>query len=157
MSPLLIIIIVSIHYIVPADRKILSHLGIIFCSIFAIMVSINRFIQLIVVRPGVISGDVEGLKRFYPYQPGSAMFALELVGWGIFLSIALLFIAFVFSSQGIQKYIRISFFIYTILGITGSIGLIIKSPVSAIGFVAWGFILQISSILLSVFFYKYKK
>lgn len=156
MAPLLIIIITSIHYIVAADKKILSHLAIVFCSIFAVMVSINRFVQLIVVRLSAMAGDIEGLKRFYPYEPGSAMFALEMVGWGIFLSIALLFIAFVFSSKGLQKYIRISFFSYAILGITGSIGLTINSPVSAIGFVAWGFILPAGTALLSVFFYKYK-
>jgi hypothetical protein len=156
MAPLLIIIFTSIHYIISEDKKILSHLGIIFCSIFAVMVSINRFVQLIVVRLSVIAGDIKGLERFYPYEPGSAMFALEMVGWGIFLSIALFLIAFVFSSKGLQKYIRISFFSYAILGILGSIGLTINSPISAIGFVAWGFILPVSGALLSVFFYKYK-
>jgi hypothetical protein len=156
MAPLLIIIITSIHYIVPPDKKILSHLSIVFCSIFAVMVSINRFVQLIVVRLSVITGDIKGLERFYPYEPGSAMFALEMVGWGIFLSIALLLVAFVFSSRGLQKYIRISFFLYAILGITGSIGLVVGSPVSAIGFVAWGFILPVSAVLLTIFFYKYK-
>lgn len=156
MAPLLIIIFTSIHYIVSEDKKILSHLGIVFCSIFAVMVSINRFVQLIVVRLSAIAGDMEGLKRFYPYQPDSAMFALEMVGWGVFLSLALLLIAFVFSSKGLQRYIRISFFIYAILGIIGSIGLIINSPFSAIGFVAWGFILPVGTALLTVFFYKYK-
>ena len=156
MAPFLIIIFTSIHYIVSEDKKILSHLGIVFCSIFAVMVSINRFVQLIVVRLSSIAGDLEGLKRFYPYQPDSAMFALEMVGWGVFLSIALFLVAFVFSFTGVQRYIRISFFLYAVLGIIGSIGLIAGSPISAIGFVAWGFVLPVATALLSVFFRKFK-
>ena len=157
MAPLLIIMITAIHYVTTQDKKILSHLGIIFCTIFATFVCINRFVQLIVVRLSVKAGDLEGLKRFYPYQPGSAMLALEYTGWGIFLSLALLSIAFVFSSGGLQRSIKISFFLYAILGITGSIAFIVNSPVSVISFVAWGFILPISTGLLSVFFFKIKQ
>lgn len=154
MAPLLIIMITAIHYVTAQDKKILSHLGIIFCIIFATFVSINRFVQLVVVRLSVKAGDLEGLKRFYPYEQDSAMFTLELIGWGIFLSLALLFIAFVFSSGRLQRSIQIFLFLYAIIGITGSVALILNSPVAVIGFAAWGLILPISTGLLSVFFFK---
>ncbi|MBM3707807.1 MAG: hypothetical protein FJW61_01870 [Actinobacteria bacterium] len=157
MAPLLLIMITAIHYVTSQDKKILSHLAIIFCTIFAALVSINRFVQLIVVRVSVLAGDLEGLKRFYPYETGSAMLALEYTGWGIFLSLALLSLAFVFSSDRLQRSIQIFLFLYAILGIAGSIAFIANSPLWMIGMAAWGFILPIATGLLSVFFFKIRQ
>lgn len=157
LCPLMIVLIAAIHYIVPNEKKILSQLGLIFSSIFTVMVTINRFIQITVVRLSINEGDLEGLKRFYPYDTRSVMFALELFGFGFFLSIALIFVAAAFSSYGIQKLVRYIFAIYSILGFISIIGFIFNSLITNVGFIAWGLVLYIGTGLLSAFFYKAKR
>lgn len=155
--PLIIITFISIHYLTDENKKSLSHMGIIFCTMFGIFVSINRFVQLGVVRLSMLEGNMEGLSRFYPYEPRSATFALELIGWGTFLSLALLFMAFALNKKGLNRGIRILSFIYFILGIISSIGYLSGSPIAAVGFIAWGLVLFIITGFFTVSFYKCKR
>lgn len=50
---------VSIHYYVPEERKIWSHLGLVFATIYAVSISINYYVQLTFVVPRLLKGDVE--------------------------------------------------------------------------------------------------
>ena len=157
MAPLIIMLLTSVHYLVPKSKKVLSHCGLMFACVFAAMVSINRFVQLGVVRLSILGGDTEGLKRFLPYEPRSAMFALEQVGWGFFLGLALLFISLALSSKGFQKRVRYTFMLYSVLAIVSVVAYVVNSPIAAIGFVAWGLILYIGTALLTISFKNYEK
>ena len=151
-GPLLVAALAAVHYVVPAERRIFSLLGVLFATTFMVMVSINRFVQLAVVRISVSHGDTSGLARFMPYAPQSAMLALEMVGWGFFLGLALLSTAFAMTGTRIERAVRWTFLVYAVLGIGSTVAFVADSPLSAIGFVAWGLILPIGTGLLAVWF-----
>ncbi len=65
---LLPVLFVSVHWLVPDGKRVLSALGVVFCAIFSALVSINRFAQLSVVRLSILEGNTEGLARFLPYD-----------------------------------------------------------------------------------------
>jgi hypothetical protein len=77
----------SIRYVKDWENKILGSLGVTFITLYAATVSINRFVQLPVILQGAGSQD---LSRLLPYATGSVMFALEMLGWGFFSSLAAL-------------------------------------------------------------------
>lgn len=154
LCPALVILFASIYHTVAAEKRIFAHLGLIFAAIFTVMVTINRFIQITIVRLSTIEGDLEGLKRFLPYDARSAMFALELFGFGFFLSITLFFAALSLSPTGLQRKVRYTFFIYAVLGMVSIAGYIFDSLITNVGFVAWGLVLYIGTGLLAASFYE---
>ena len=156
-APLIIILCSSIHCLTAARRKVYSLLGIAFSIVFTAFVCMNRFIQLSVVRLSLLEGNMEGLSRFLPYEPRSAMFALEMTGWGAFLGLALLFMAFTVKNKGLGKYIRYTFLLYSLLGIASAIAFVADSPLSVIGFAAWGLILYIGTGLCAISFIKFDR
>lgn len=154
LCPSLIVLIVSIHNIVPHEKRVFTQLGLVFSGIFTTLVTMNRFIQISVVRLSMIEGDLEGLRRFYAYDPRSIMFALELFGFGFFLSIALFFVAISLSSEGLQRKAKYAFIIYSILGMTSVTAYVLNSLITNIGFIAWGLVLYIGTGFMTAFFYK---
>lgn len=156
-APLIVILCASIHYLVNRNKKIFSFLAVAFSLVFTTFVCMNRLIQLSIVRLSTMEGNTEGLSRFLPYNPRSAMFALEITGWGAFLGLALLFLAFAFKNQGISKLTRYTFMVYAFLGIVSSFAFIIDSPLSIIGFVAWGLILYLGTGFCTISLYKFDK
>lgn len=152
VAQIMLVLVVSIHIEAPFDKKILSHLGLVFTVLFDAMVSINRFVQLTVVRHSEIKGQMEGLERFLPYSSQSVMFALEILGWGIFSGIALLFIAPLFNFGKLDSGIRWSFITYGILSVTGAIGYVFASKLLIVGFLAWGLVLYFATAMLAIRF-----
>lgn len=153
-GPLLVAALVAVHRTVPVASRVFSQLGVLFSTVFMVMVSINRFVQLTVIRPSLLEGNTNGLERFMPYGPRSVMLSLELVGWGFFLGLALLSTAFAFSRQGIAGKIRCSLLCYAGLGMASTVAFVADSPLSAIGFVAWGVVLPVGTALLTVWFHR---
>lgn len=151
-APLLVVLMACLHDCAPSRKKIWSHIAFAFTVLFAAMVSINRFVQLSVVRKGMTSGRLDDLRLFLPYDTGSIMFALEILGWAFFLSLALLSAAPLFSSGRIHRWLRGLCLAYGILGLTSAFGYLFASPIAAVGFIAWGPILDLIAILLCLFF-----
>ncbi|MDF2628921.1 MAG: hypothetical protein K0R39_2752 [Symbiobacteriaceae bacterium] len=151
-GPLLVAALVAVHYLVPAGRRTFSQMGVLFATVFMVMVSINRFVQLTVIRPSLLEGNMTGLERFMPYGPRSAMLSLELVGWGFFLGLGLLSAAFAFAREGVAGKVRCSFLGYAVLALASTMAFVADSPLSAIGFVAWGLILPIGTTFLTTWF-----
>jgi hypothetical protein len=152
--PGLVVQFTAIRYVKDWDSKILGSLGISFITLFAATVSINRFVQLTVIQqspPGEASRD---LARFLPYATGSVMFALELLGWGFFSSLAALSVAPLFSGSLFNRSIRWLFVVYALLSFTSILGFMTGIPISALAFIAWGPILLALAILLSIYFRK---
>lgn len=154
MAPLLVILFACVHQSTPDTRRAYSLSALAFTALFAAMVSINRYVQLTVVRQGLIRGAVEQLEPFLPYGSNSVMFSLEILGWGFFLSLAALCIAPVFTAKGIEQWLRGLFIAYGALGLTSAVGLVFASPISAVGFVAWGPVLDAIAALLAIWFWR---
>jgi hypothetical protein len=164
--PLLVIIFTAIRFVNEEDNQVLGSLGVSFTILFAATVSINRFVQLTVsinrfVQLTVIQQSLPDvppdLTRFLPYATGSVMFALEILGWGFFSSLAAVFVAPLFSSSRLNKTIRWLFILYAIISFMGVIGYATNNPIASIGFIAWGPIILVLSILLSFYFRKIDK
>jgi hypothetical protein len=101
------ILMVSIHYYVPEDRKIWSHVGLVFATIYAVLISINYYVQLTFVVPRMLQGDVESLTvqpfLFVPFD--SFLYSVDILGYS-FMSLATLCAAFAFAGSGIERTVR---------------------------------------------------
>lgn len=104
----------AIRHIAPGEKAILGTLGLVFTALFAMSVSINRFVQLTVIRLAPAGPASADLARFLPYSTGSVMFALEILGWGFFLSLGTLFVAPLFGGNGLQRAIRWLFILFAV-------------------------------------------
>jgi hypothetical protein len=151
-APVLLVLFAAIQQLASEEKRILGTLGLAFTILFVAMVSINRFVQLTVVRlspPGPESLD---LARFLPYSTGSVMFALEILGWGFFLSLAAIFVAPLFSGSRLQKSIRWLLGFFAIFSLMSVIGFATNTPITAAAFIAWGPILTVLAVLLAILF-----
>jgi len=149
--PALVVLFTAIKY-VPGDGGALGSLGVSFTVLFAAVVSINRFVQLTVVRqapPGPSSAD---LARFLPYSTGSVMFALEMLGWGFFIALAALSVAPLFRGGRLQRAIRLSMVAFGVLSLLSVVGFATGTALTSAGFVAWGPLLLAITVMLTVYF-----
>ena len=153
--PILVIIFTAIRFVNDGDNKVLGSLGVSFIILFAGTVSINRFIQLTVIQQNLPNVPTD-LTRFLPYATGSVMFALEVLGWGFFSSLAAVFVAPLFSSSPLNKTIRWLFILYAIFSFMSVISIATNTLIPT-GPIAWGPILLALSILLSVYFRNFDK
>ncbi len=151
-AAVLVVLMACIHETTPVRMRILSRLAMIFTVLFCAMVSINRFVQLSVVRQRISSGETEGISWFLAYGPRSVMFSLEILGWGFFLGLACLFAAPIFSAGRLELAIRWLFVLYGVLGLVTAVAFVLASPLAAVGFFAWGIVLPAATALLTVFF-----
>jgi hypothetical protein len=148
--PLVVILYTAIRFVNDDNNKVLGSLGVSFIILFAAAVSFNRFIQLTVIQQS--QPDVPAdLVRFLPYGTGSVMFALEVLGWGFFSSLAALFVAPLFSGSRLNKTIRWLLVLYAILSLLSAFSYATNIFIPT-GPIAWGPILLVITVLLSVYF-----
>jgi hypothetical protein len=147
VAPLMVVLVCSVFFLIPDHKKVLALAGLAFTLMFALVVCINRITQLTVVYQSISSGNTDGLEWFLPYEPQSIMFAMEIMGFSFFLSIALLFVALSLK-QGEQKAIKITLFVYSGLGLASFAGFLSNSLLINVGFIAWGLVLYIATWLM---------
>lgn len=157
LCPVLVVIMACIHSITPPEKKVFSRISLAFTLLFAMVVSINRFTQLGVVRQSIASGNLEGVDWFLPYDDHSIMLGLEMMGWGWFLGLAMLFAAPLFAKGKLEIWLRGLAISYGVLGLISSIAYLLESPLSVIGFFAWGLVLFIITAFLAVRFKQIPK
>lgn len=153
--PTLVVLFTAIRYVHEEDNQVLGSLGVNFIILFAATVGINRFVQLTVVQLSLPNVPAD-LTRFLPYGTGSVMFALEILGWGFFSSLAAVFVAPLFSSSRLNITIRWLFILYAIFSFLSVISFATNIFIPT-GPLAWGPILLVISILLSVYFRDLEK
>ena len=152
---LLVILFTAIRFVNQEDNEVLGSLGINFIILFAATVSINRFVQLTVIQQSLPDVPAD-LARFLPYATGSVMFALEVLGWGFFSSIAAAFVAPLFSSSRLNNTIRWLFILYAVFSFMSIISFATNIIIPT-GPIAWGPILLVITILLAVYFRNIEK
>ena len=152
---LLVILFTAIRFVNQEDNEVLGLLGINFIILFAATVSINRFVQLTVIQQSLPDVPAD-LARFLPYATGSVMFALEVLGWGFFSSIAAAFVAPLFSSSRLNNTIRWLFILYAVFSFMSIISFATNIIIPT-GPIAWGPILLVITILLAVYFRNIEK
>lgn len=107
LAPAFTALMVSIHSYASEDKKIWSLLGLSFTLIYATMAAMNYIIQLLPVWRSINHGEADGLAMFVSGNPHSIFWALVYAY--IFMNLAMLFSAMVFSGNRLENRIRLLF------------------------------------------------
>jgi hypothetical protein len=100
-----LVLMVAIHYYAPKERKVWSHTALVFATVYTVLISINYYVQLTLVAPHLMRGDVESI-RFLLFVPfDSFLYSVDILGYS-FMSLATLFAAFVFTEGRLERTIR---------------------------------------------------
>lgn len=105
LAPSFVILMISIHYYAPEDQKIWSHMGLIFATIYAVLISIVYYTQLTWVIPHMLQGTEEQLSAFTFKSFDSFLYVVDVLGYS-FMSLSTLFAAPVFVGGGLERRIR---------------------------------------------------
>jgi cytochrome bd-type quinol oxidase subunit 2 len=158
MGPLFVILVVCLHHYASVDKKVFSQIALSLAVISATALATNYFIQLTVVQPSLLKGEVEGLSLFSQYNPHGVFIALEDVGY-LTMGVAFLFAATVFGRrERLERVIRALFIASGVLAV-GSLFLLALLYGSDLEYryevvvllIDW-ITLIVSGALLSVFF-----
>jgi len=99
------LLMLSVHYYAPEDKKVRSHAGLMFATIYAVLISINYYVQLTLVVPRLMRGDIEDIRflLFIPFD--SFLYSVDILGYS-FMSLSTLFAAFAFTGAGLERTVR---------------------------------------------------
>ena len=104
LAPSFVALMLSIHYYAPPEKKIWSHLGLVFAIMYAVMCTINYFVQLAVVAGNPLQVSADALALF-TFMPGSAMFVVDMLGYS-FMCLATLAVAPVFVGGRLERWLK---------------------------------------------------
>lgn len=106
LAPSFLLLVVSIHQLAAADRKIWSHAAVVFATAYTVLVSMVYFVQLTLVAPRLAGGRMAGIEllEFVPFD--SFLYAVDILGYS-FMSVATLFAAPVFTQGGLPRVVRV--------------------------------------------------
>ena len=121
-APLYVVLINSLHELAPAKKKVATRLGLSFGLLFAVLAGGFYFVQLSVVRVSVVHAQFGGLEQIVQANPYSALSALNMLGWTLFLGLSSLFVASAFSGGRLASLIRWLFVINGVMCLLGGIG-----------------------------------
>jgi hypothetical protein len=99
------LLMLCVHYYAPEDKKIWSHAGLMFATIYTVMISINYYVQLTLVVPHIIRGEVGSIRPFLFTPFDSFIYSVDVLGYS-FMSLSTLFAAFVFTGTGLERTAR---------------------------------------------------
>ncbi len=105
LAPSFALLMLCVHYYAPEDKKVWSHAGIVFATIYAVMVSINYYVQLTLVLPHMMRGEIESIRPFLFTPFDSFIYSVDVLGYS-FMSLSTLFGAFVFTGPGLERTAR---------------------------------------------------
>jgi hypothetical protein len=100
-----LVLIVCVHQVAPADRRAWSSSAVAFATIYAVLISINYYVQLTWVAPRLASGNIDGVEPFLFVPFDSFLYAVDILGYS-FMSLATLFAARVFVGGGQERVAR---------------------------------------------------
>lgn len=158
LALLFVVQVICIHHYAAVDNKVFSQIAVSFAVVAAAVHAINYFIQLVVVQPSLLKGELEGLALFSQYNPHGIFIALEDLGY-LMMGIAFLFIAVVFVRRDrLERAIRFTLITGSILTVGGLVlltllyGSDLEYRYEVLSLTADWIILIISGALSSVFF-----
>ena len=147
-----LIMMVSVHYFVPAEEKLWTMIGLSFAIVYAVMANTNYLIQLVTVRASLLAGETEGLGLFVIDNMHSVFWALA--NSYALQSIGLFFAAWAFHGSRLAQWIR---WLWIAVGLTVPIQLafslgLIPIAASLPALVFWIVGVIVSAILLALQF-----
>jgi hypothetical protein len=100
-----LVLLVSIHQAAPPEKRVWSLAAVAFGTCYAVLISVNYFVQLTLVGPRMARGELQGIEMFVFVPFDSFLYAVDILGY-CFMSVATLFAAFVFTEAGRERVIR---------------------------------------------------
>jgi hypothetical protein len=149
----------SIHDIAKDEQKILTRIAFAFAAIFAALIGLHYFVQISAVRVNVEKSHLDGLEHFLQSKPDSAISAVNMLGWSLFLGLSSIFIAPIFSGNKLENALKRLFLLNGIFCLLGGIGYVFENvPIVflTINFGMGGCVTAIS-VLLTFFFKRVNK
>lgn len=110
----------------PPQRRILARIGADFGLLFALAVGIHYFAQVSAVRISVREGLTTGLEHFVQANPYSILSAVNMLGWACFLGLSSLFLAPVFTGEGVERIIRWALGFNGVFCLGGGLGYVLE-------------------------------
>jgi hypothetical protein len=104
IAPSFVALMVAIHYTASPHKRVWSHLGLSFAIIYAVLCTLNYYIQLTAVRVNDL-GIPQNLMKVFAFTPGSVMFAQDMLGYA-FLCLSTLVTAPVFTGNRLAAWIK---------------------------------------------------
>ncbi|HMA10422.1 MAG TPA: hypothetical protein VKO83_00955 [Steroidobacteraceae bacterium] len=101
-----LVLMVAVHQITPPERKVWSHAAVAFATVYAVLVSLNYYVQLAWVMPRLAQGRTAGIEQFLFTPFDSFLYAVDILGYS-FMSLATLFAAPALAGAGLAKIVRI--------------------------------------------------
>jgi hypothetical protein len=111
-----LVLLASLHRILPEDRKIWSLIALAVGILYAAMASINYNIQTVAVRMSLAAGQTEGIEMFIPDNLNSIFNALA--NSYVYMSLSMFSAGFAYQEGKLERWIR---------------GLLLVQMVSAVG------------------------
>jgi hypothetical protein len=148
LAPVFVVFMLSIYHSASEDKKFLGQLGFSFAVICAVILSLHYYIQLTVVRQGILSGETTGLWQFVTQNPHSFFWTFAALGYGL-MGFALLCAAPIFR----EKADRATSWLFVANGVIGlafivgnALGLFIVNIF--VSFI-WGVLFPIAALLVA--------
>lgn len=101
-----LVLVVSIHQLSSQDRKVWTHAAVAFATAYAVLISINYFVQLTWVAPRLAAGRTQGIEPFLFTPFDSFLYSVDILGYS-FMSMATLFAAPAFTGKGLERVVRL--------------------------------------------------
>jgi hypothetical protein len=152
LAPCFVALMVSIHYYAAPERRLWSHLGLAFTLLYAGLALTNYLVQLTAVRRSLLGGETDGLAILVPGNPHSVFWALASAY--VFLNLAMLFAAPVFTGGRLERWIRWLFVANGATALVTVAGIAADNPAFYLigSLVPWCVVFTAATVLLAVLF-----
>jgi len=158
-GPLFVILLNSIHELAPANQRTLTRVALSFGILFALLTSLFYFVQLSTVKQNLLLGHTDGLEHFVQANPASALLAVNMLGWTLFLGLASLFVAPVFAGGTLETVIRYAFLVNGTVCLLGGASFLLNIPILVFLFITIGMggAVLVGTIALSLYFSRLQR
>lgn len=121
LSLIFMVLVSSIYHCDPIHKSISTHVALMLSVVSAAIHSINYFIQLAVVQPSLLKGEVESLILLSQYNPHGVFIALEDLGYFI-MGLSFGFVSLRFVRPGkLAKTIKYLYLLSSVIVVVGLI------------------------------------
>lgn len=109
LAPAYVATMVAVAGFAPRHRKLWGHAALAFAIMYATLVSLVYVVQLGVVIPHELHGEIDRFALISCCEPGAFLTAVDLLGYTL-MSLSTLFAAPVFPAEGFQRWPRRALF-----------------------------------------------
>lgn len=122
LAPIFVALIAVVHAYSDARTAVFSRIAMSFAVIYAVVITVNYFVQFTIVVPSLQSGETQNLSLFTQYNPHGFFIALEVLAY-LAVSAAFLAAAPVFDKGRLELTVRWLFALSFVASVAAFVGL----------------------------------